>query len=424
MKFDRVCVVSLKRRPERLEAFLSRVPVDFRLGEIEVFPAVDGKLAPHPAWWKQGGGAWGCYRSHLSIIEQCLNEGVESVLIFEDDATFCDGFSDKADGFFRAAPPDWGQAYLGGQHLKRAERIAAGVVQAKNINRTHAYALRGAAAMREVYQWLNACDHWVDRNHIDHHYGRMHKAKLIPCYAPEEWLCGQAADGKSDVSWKEVPERWWHRKSSSRPFVAVVGLHRSGSSCIAMMLHKLGVNMGDKLGGYEALNGGGGEAVGLARLCERAARFPTVGVADQGEFGQRLSRWIASRGGSGLVGGKYPHLCAAGDHLVSICGDGLKVIHCDRPLADSIDSLKRRSAKSRGWLAATDEQCEAVQRWLWEEKEKFLASLPAEAVLDVRHDALLADPAQAVESMIDFLGISPSDEQKAAAISHVIRGGA
>ncbi len=41
-----------------------------------------------------------------------------------------------------------------------------------------------------------------------------------------------------------------------------------------MILHHLGVHMGNQLGGYEST--GGGEAIGLAKLCERAMPFPKV----------------------------------------------------------------------------------------------------------------------------------------------------
>ena len=422
-RFDRVACISLERRPERASAFMSRVPPDWQYGQIEMVRAVDGKLCGHPQWWKQGGGAWGCYRSHVRIIEESLNCGLGSVLIFEDDATFCDDFSRRCERFLEAVPDDCGQAYLGGQHLRRPEPISDLVVRASNVNRTHAYSLFGTEAMLEVYRWLNACDQWVDRNHIDHHYGRMHKARNIGCYAPSDWLCGQAADPKSDVSWKQVPERWWQaRRSVSMPFVAVIGLHRSGSSCTAMMLHKLGVNMGDRLGGYESMHGGGGEAVGLASICERACRFPSTAIKDNARLHRELFSWVQkrrSRAGGAPVGGKYPHLCAMGDALKAACGDGLRVVHCDRPLDESIDSLKRRSRKCSGWLAVSDEEAEAVQRWLWHKKADFLDSMPKDAVLRVEYERLMSSPAEIVDEMISFLALSPTRDQVKNAVSHV-----
>jgi hypothetical protein len=434
--FDRVVCISLARRPDRRQAFLGRVPPDWPWRPIEVIDAVDGQLCKHPGWWKQGGGAWGCYKSHLNVIEQALNAKAESILIFEDDATFVPDFSKRAEEYIARLPDDWGQAYLGGQHLRRAELVCEGVLRAANINRTHAYAIRGRPTMLAIYRWLNATKEWRNRNHIDHHYGRLHATRAIPAYAPTVWLCGQAADSKSDVCWKPVQERWWWMKNppaesketlpayvneKQTEFVAVVGLHRSGSSCIAMMLHKLGVNMGDKLGGYEKANGGGGEAVGLARLCERAARFPKVGISDPDGCKRKLAGWIADRRrrNNGVIGGKYPHLCAMGAMLKAICGKSLRVIHCDRPLADSIDSLKRRSRRSHGWLRATDEQCEQVQQWLWDEKVPFVSSLPLDVVLDVDYGVLMSQPECVVDEMIAFLGLSPSAQQRSDAISHV-----
>jgi hypothetical protein len=41
-----------------------------------------------------------------------------------------------------------------------------------------------------------------------------------------------------------------------------------------------------------------------------------------------------------------------------------RFIHIDRPIEESIRSLVDRSAKARGWLRATPEQCEWLQRAL------------------------------------------------------------
>ena len=418
MKFGRVVCISLNRRADRRDSFLARVPADWPFGSLEIEQAIDGSVCKPPQWWRQGGGAWGCYRSHAKVIEDALNTGLESILIFEDDATFCEGFSEKAQRFFAALPGDWEQAYLGGQHLTRPLPHSAGVVTPLNVNRTHAYALNSKPAMQKAYRWLNATDQWVNRNHIDHHYGRLHKAGRIKVFAPDRWLCGQAAD-KSDISWRNVPERWWDgRTPQDSIFVAVIGLHRSGSSCVAMMLHKLGVNMGDRLGGYESKHGGGGEAAGLASICERAARFPSTSIRSRASAELQLSGWIHRRMKNHKISGaKYPHLCVFGSALRNACGRGLRVIHCDRPLEDSVESLRRRSRLCTGWLAASDEQCDAVQRWLWSHKTEFLESCDH---YNVRYENLLADPSEAVDGIIDYLGISPSPEQRAAAISHVL----
>jgi hypothetical protein len=425
---------------------MKRVPKDFPFGEIEVYKAIDGRMCKHPVWWKQGGGAWGCYRSHARILEECLNAGHQSVLIFEDDATFCENFTEASQRYLEALPQGWSQAYLGGQHLKKPIELADNplVVRARDINRTHAYAVGGREGMTTIYKWLNETTKWRNRNHVDHHYGRLHWNASSGYYAPAQWLCGQA-EGKSDISWKEAGERWWLRgnvsaavqdfvrTSPAQPnrvsmdFIAIVGPHRSGSSCIAMMCYKLGLNIGDKLGGYESKNGGGGEAIGLAKLCEWAGRFPSPGFTQPHQnIEDRLRKWIQQRVqiskrklGGVPVGGKYPHLCAMGDQLKSICGEGLKVIHCVRPIEESIDSLKRRSKQSKGWLAASDSQCEAVQRWLHNEKEKFVATLPKESVLHLKYADVLSNPTRAVDDIVKFAGLKPTKQMIRNAIAHV-----
>jgi hypothetical protein len=94
----------------------------------------------------------------------------------------------------------------------------------------------------------------------------------------------------------------------------------------------------------------------------------------------------------------------------------LRVIHINRPLDESIASLKKRSAKSNDWLRINDERAEAVQRWLWDRKTEFIGEVEH---LTVEFDDLLSDPAAQVERVIEFLGLEPTDEQRAAAIAHV-----
>lgn len=427
MKFDRVVCVSLDRRPDRRAAFLERLPVDFPWGEVEIYSAIDGKKCKHPEWWTQGGGAWGCYRSHLDILEQSLMAGHQRILIFEDDATFCERFSHKALEFFARLPRGWEQAYLGGQHLRRPKEIEEHWVRAINVNRTHAYAVQGAG-ITKLYRWLHQTHGWQPRHHVDHHYGRLHSTRGIEVYAPRVWLCGQAADEKSDVCWKPVNERWWMMRQpgeevEQKPFVVVLGLHRSGSSATAMILHKLGVSMGDKLQGYEGRNGGGGEAVGLTRICERASPFPHPGVKHPGRLERTLREWLNGRrrrSGNVTIGCKYPTLCAAGEILKDTLGDQLRVVHCDRPLEDSVESLQRRHHNARGaWSRIPDEDLERVQQWLWGRKQEFLADIPEDRVHTVKFNDLHDDTAGVVDGLISFLNLAPTPQQRQAAIDHI-----
>jgi hypothetical protein len=206
----------------------------------------------------------------------------------------------------------------------------------------------------------------------------------------------------------------------SQPFVAIVGLHSSGSSCLAGVIHHLGLHLGNKLTGFYGSNPNescGFEAVGLAQICQFAIPFPGVEyAASRDVILARLRQWIVSRQREAtyrrtLAGGKYPQLCQLGDELRNICGSGLRVVHSARPLEQSIASLARRF--SRGYPLET---LTAHQRWLWEGKERLLS----QAVhLTVEYDDLLADPASQVVRIIDFLQLHPSNDQVTKSVNYV-----
>ena len=205
------------------------------------------------------------------------------------------------------------------------------------------------------------------------------------------------------------------------PFVAVIGLHRSGSSCLAGVLHNLGVHMGEMLTGYEPT--GGFEAAELIRLCEAAYPFPrtepalpqTTIVAELRRYVTKVCTAAADRG-SQLAGGKYPQLCAMGAALQHACGGQLRLVHIDRPLEESVASLRERSRKETGFLAAGDAEVEQLQRWLWHEKQELLREVPH---VDVAFAELLATPRREIERVASWLEITPSEQAIARAVAHV-----
>jgi GR25 family glycosyltransferase involved in LPS biosynthesis len=426
--FGQVVVISLGRRWDRWKLFVRELPEDWPFESPIRFRAIDGQKCRPPASWRQGGGAWGCYRSHLRLVERCLNDGVDSILLLEDDAVFPADFTQRIQIFLENVPEDWDMLYLGGQHLHAREHppieVNDHVYQPYNVNRTHAWAIRGKM-LETVYHHLLRTD-WEAHDHIDHHMGRLHQLRQHRIYCPREWLVGQA-EGRSDISHRRAPTRFWPSaayvttaKPESEPFVAVIGLHSSGSSCAAGVMHHLGVHMGNQLGGYYGNDPDrtcGFEASGLARICEWAIPFPATELAHPPEsIQQRLSRWIHDRRGeaferSTLAGGKYPQLCRLGQPLKEICGGDLKIVHIDRPLDESISSLIRRSGrKFDADLLATH------QRWLWAGKTELLAAVPH---LTVKYADLLSDPSAEIARIVEYLDIEPTPVQVAKAMQYV-----
>lgn len=208
--FERVAVLSLpasRERRERLRAHLRETGLGG--SEVQFIPALPGSDRPPPKGW-QGVAAWGCLRSHLSLLEQAQSDGVESLLILEDDVVFSPATAVELGPWLRRVPPGWGQIYLGGQHLKPPRRTSLdGVWQGRNVNRAHAYAVSGHALpriIRHLTRWreYNARRLW----HVDHQYGLAHERGLWSAYTPAWWFAGQNAD-TSQINGRPVCRRWW-----------------------------------------------------------------------------------------------------------------------------------------------------------------------------------------------------------------------
>ena len=144
--FDRIVCISLDRRVDRWERFASNCEsIDWPFGPVVKYAATDGMLACPPPWWKQTPGAWGCLKSHERILEDALNDGIDRLLIFEDDAVFPDDFAEKMERFLWKVPEDWDHLYFGGEHIGTEiyppADMGDGVLACYSVNRTHAHAL-------------------------------------------------------------------------------------------------------------------------------------------------------------------------------------------------------------------------------------------------------------------------------------------
>ncbi len=464
----RAVCINLDRRPDRWEQFCRACPI---LG-IQRFAAVDGRKVRPPEWWRQGGGAWGCMLSHVRTLEHALTDDLDRaggvLLVLEDDALFPPDFAERTQRFVQALPTDWDQIYFGGQHRglrgHPPKRVNDEVIRPHMVNRTQAYAVRGAF-IRTLYRHL--CD-WPEhsrhpRHHVDHRMELLHASGRYNIYAPTRWIIGQAG-GKSDISGRTSQDRFWNyhvidgdagnadlradasfirsadgtnkprvrrmsrraqrrlriRAAVRKPPVWVIGLHRSGSSVTAGILHRLGVHMGNRLIGYENRGTGGFEARGLAHICEEAYPFPSIEPKVTREVTKnKLRRWLNARMGEAahrgtIAGGKYPHLCFLVDMLLELEPES-RFIHIDRPLEDSIRSLTDRSAKVRGWLRASPEQSERLQRALDDAKRVALAKISSGQMLTIPYHDLLAEPASHVDRIVRFLDLRVGPQQLRAA---------
>lgn len=210
--FDRVVVISLQRRRDRMRRFVARVAAcEWKFQEPQHFRAVDGNAVPSPRGWRSGGGAFGCQQSHLRVLHDAIMDGVDRLLVFEDDAEFRDDFPADAEKFVESVPSDWECLMLGGQHMAPPIAVSEGVVRCKNTQRTHCYAVTQEGMKTLAKLWAESV------NHIDWDMG--------PClgqrgrtYAPSPFLVGQASS-RSDINGRRNPTQFWNAPRESIPLV-------------------------------------------------------------------------------------------------------------------------------------------------------------------------------------------------------------
>lgn len=242
--FDRVALVNLDKRPDRLGAFKAKiidVPV---FADFVRYRAVEGDAVTVPQFFTSGGGAWGCRQSHLRILEDAIMDGVDTLLVLEDDVCFCPDFQERLTGFLRVVPQDWHGLMLGGQNqAEPGDTPVPGVKRATDTQRTHAYAVRGKSPMQALYRLWSRSD-----RHIDHLFGYWQQEHVV--YQPDPFLCGQDT-GKSDITGREDGTRYW--VSTATPLDTMIYVVEC-SRAVIEQARLLGLHFGnnrDPLTGYD-----------------------------------------------------------------------------------------------------------------------------------------------------------------------------
>jgi hypothetical protein len=215
--FQRIVVLSLPTAKERAERALDELRSKNLSEKAQVVRAVDGSICPPSDWWKAGGGAWGCMQSHYRVIQDALLDGIETLLVIEDDCVWQNSAARLAADFLAQVPKDWGQIYFGGQHraARRPQSITPAVMKPYSVHRTHAYAIHRRIMPQVLKHILYAPDYIEAKekegfcSHVDHQLERAHRRGDWPVYCPSYWLAGQGAN-QSAINGRQHPDQWWH----------------------------------------------------------------------------------------------------------------------------------------------------------------------------------------------------------------------
>ena len=114
-RFDKVYLVNLDRRPDRLKNFEAQVK-KYNLGEYTRVSAVDGSnlnLGEYTNVLKSG--ELGLVLTNLNIIKDAKENNYKNILILEDDCSFTEEIL-NIDEYFSMLPKDWDMLYMGGNH--------------------------------------------------------------------------------------------------------------------------------------------------------------------------------------------------------------------------------------------------------------------------------------------------------------------
>ena len=191
-----------------------------------------------------------------------------------------------------------------------------------------------------------------------------------------------------------------HITKKRPPMIVVAAPHRSGTSCVAGVLHNLGVSMGSDL--YPAMPNrnamGFFESTELMQYLESITR-PTGYAGFTNTREQRvawLRRWADTRTESQIIGCKSAMLCLMISELKEVWPD-LKVITVERPLADVAMSIRQQ-----GW----NHLIPHVQGW----KERRDAAIVQEnlPVLRLKYYDLLDNPGPMIDKLAKFAGVTPT----------------
>lgn len=421
--FERVYVVDLSCRTVGWSAFHGRLPPDWPFGHPYRVEPINADRLPPPTSWGSTKAEWSLHQTMIQVIGQCLEADLNSVLFVDESTIFPASFVAEASRFVELIPEDWAIIHFGGELLdldyKPPQRVNEFVYRAFKVRPAKAFALRGKETLHHAYWSLvsrRADDHrcWTDR------LLEIQTAVTGGQYVPREWVLSEAAAAAGVEHTNAAASHLSaHEITSARislPMVAVLEPFSAYSSGVAGMLHVLGINVGaefpdTKVGSSQDFYEDGR----LGRICRNSYRQPML--TEENAYADRvtlLRHWAAEHcrripAATRMAGGKHPTLCLMGPELMEAWNEP-RFIFVERDLAECAISIHES-----GWGWPMD-VVKSVLRYMVTARNSFLKDR-APSVLTIDERWLRTSPHEVVDSVCEFLDITPTESKRSHAVS-------
>lgn len=191
-------LINLEKRPERLAHSVAQL-VNVGIEDVIHIPAVDGAaLGLKSPIERLTPGMIGCYQTHRNIMKHCLDNNINSYVVFEDDIQFAPGIEHLSELAFSELPDDWEFVYLGSTNhkgCKELKRVNDFWVVPASVWGTECFMVRGRKTIETIYNALEEMKMQIDEQ-LTHYV--LHQNNIIT-YRADPPMVGQKFELGSDV---------------------------------------------------------------------------------------------------------------------------------------------------------------------------------------------------------------------------------
>ena len=116
---DQIYCINLDRRLDRWQ----KMDEQFKKlnMKVERLSAIDGKSTFNESSYRSG--VYGCFASHVNVLEDAVRRNFRSVIVIEDDAVLHPNFQDIVEKSLTFLPNEWKLCYLGGSNIKPPKKL-------------------------------------------------------------------------------------------------------------------------------------------------------------------------------------------------------------------------------------------------------------------------------------------------------------